>query len=78
MFSSFGRHFLTNDASTFATYPRYSPDRVPVGALRLMTNCPGSVRGKKETPSKGDKARLSEEQDRRPNTVQPPAGRAPD
>ena len=33
--------------------------RVPLGALTLMTNWPGSVRGKKATPRKGDSARLS-------------------
>ena len=33
--------------------------REPVGAFTLMTNCPGSVRGKKATPSNGDNARLT-------------------
>ena len=35
--------------------------RVPLGALTLMTNCPGSVRGKKATPSSGDKRQAEHE-----------------
>src|ERR1019366_3572072 len=46
-------------ASTLATYSLVSSMRDPVGAFRLMVNCPASERGKNERPSKGNRPRLS-------------------
>src|ERR1051326_6368582 len=45
--------------STLATSFSVTARRVPVGALRLITNWPASVRGKKESPSSGNNARQS-------------------
>ena len=41
-------------SSTRATYWLVISRREPVGALTLITNWPGSVRGKKATPSSGN------------------------
>ena len=43
--------------STLATSFSVTASRVPVGAFRLITNCPASVRGKKERPSSGNDQR---------------------
>ena len=50
---SLGGTTCANVVFDLLTYSSVSSMRVPVGALRLITNCPGSVRGKNETPSNG-------------------------
>src|ERR1017187_9803898 len=46
-------------SSTLATYSFVSSILEPVGAFRLMVNCPASERGKNESPRKGKSPRLS-------------------
>ena len=46
IFKSFLRHDLADDVLDLATNLSVSSMRVPDGALTLMTNWPGSVRGK--------------------------------
>ena len=46
-------------SSTLPMYSLVTSRRVPVGALTLITNWPGSVRGKKATPRNGNSARLT-------------------
>ena len=50
-------------SSTLATYCSVTSMRVPVGALRLMVNCPASVRGKKGQPQQGINAEAGYEQE---------------
>src|SRR5665213_2850764 len=45
--------------STRDTYSFVSSIREPVGAFRLMVNCPASERGKKESPNNGKRPRLA-------------------
>ena len=42
-----------------ATSFSVTASRVPLGAFRLITNCPASVREKNESPNRGNKPRLS-------------------
>ena len=61
-------------ASTCLMYWLVNSRRVPVGALRLITNWPGSVRGKKPSPMNGNSAKLNRQIPRIPTTV--PKGRS--
>ena len=56
---SFGDTIRRINASTFATSDSVTEMRLPVGALTLMTNMPASVRGKKDKPISGYRARLA-------------------
>src|ERR1700687_955614 len=56
-------------SSTRFTYSLVTSRRVPGGAFTLITNCPGSVRGKNETPSAGYSERDTSETPTRLATV---------
>src|SRR5258708_28193601 len=47
------------NASTLATSLSVTEIREPEGALILMTNMPASVRGKKDKPRRGNRAKLA-------------------
>ena len=53
MWKSDGATVRLIKSSTLATYCSVTSMRVPVGTLRLMVNCPASVRGKNASPIRG-------------------------
>src|SRR6516164_8563570 len=56
-------------SSILATYSLVTSMRVPVGALRLIVNCPASVCGKNANPSRGYRPRLAANNSSRVPTV---------